>query len=220
MPARLSTRISIRWGDDEASEPTETLVMSVGGYFMDLRVVKADNSVDWAFAGTRDIVARQPKLHCRWHHVIDSHNTFAPDEGFFTDLPNGDSLETGSMACMEKGGAVTDYEEIWRALPTEGLRAWILKREDAETNNITFLGRVGSEFFAMVQKRGGGPLTVQREVLEEDKWVVKYQSGGAALPSLVNSGLSALTNEVTWKQGDEADVQGEKYTVCSTESSS
>lgn len=223
--ARLSTRISIRWGDEPASEPTTTLVMSVGGYFMDLRITNSDDSVDWAFAGTRDIVSREPQLHCRWHHTIDSRNTFAPDEGFFQDLPNGDSLETGSMACAERGGAVTAYEEVWRTLPTEGARAWILKAESEKA--ITFLGRVGSEFFAMVQAHGGGPLTVQREALEvgEDgskkaTWVVKYRSGDAPLPSLAKLGLLEFPNEATWKEGDQVDVKGEVYIVCATESSS
>ncbi|KJR89237.1 uncharacterized protein SPSK_06573 [Sporothrix schenckii 1099-18] len=252
--ARLSTRLSIRWGDDPASEPTTTLVMSVGGYFMDLRVVKSDNAVDWAFAGTRDVVARAPQLHCRWHHTIDSRNTFAPDEGWFQDLPSGnrdgdenytDSLETGRMACAERGGAVTAYEEVWRTLPTDGARAWIVKREEdavtMTTSNITFLGRVGREYFAMVQARGGGPLTVQRETLEaandgdgdgrpegqegqqghdgKERWVVKYRSGDAPLPSLAANKLSAFPNEETWTEGDEVDVFGDVYTVCATEKS-
>lgn len=72
----------------------------------------------------------------------------------------------------------------------------------------------------MVQARGGGPLTVQREVLVGDKWVVKYRSGDATLPSLTKEGLSAFSNEVTWKEGDEVDIHGEVYTVCSTEASS
>ncbi|ERS98586.1 hypothetical protein HMPREF1624_05372 [Sporothrix schenckii ATCC 58251] len=252
--ARLSTRLSIRWGDDPASEPTTTLVMSVGGYFMDLRVVKSDNAVDWAFAGTRDVVARAPQLHCRWHHTIDSRNTFAPDEGWFQDLPSGnrdgdenytDSLETGRMACAERGGAVTAYEEVWRTLPTDGARAWIVKREEdavtMTTSNITFLGRVGREYFAMVQARGGGPLTVQRETLEaandgdgdgrpegqegqqghdgKERWVVKYRSGDAPLPSLAANKLSAFPNEETWTEGDEVVVFGDVYTVCATEKS-
>jgi len=37
---------------DEPEELTDTLVMNVGGYFMDLRVNKADQSIDWAMAAS------------------------------------------------------------------------------------------------------------------------------------------------------------------------
>lgn len=61
MTLRLSTRISIKWADDAPSEPTDTVVLSVGDYFMDLRISKADQSIDWAFAGTREILSREPR---------------------------------------------------------------------------------------------------------------------------------------------------------------
>ncbi|CAK7239652.1 MAG: hypothetical protein STHCBS139747_001086 [Sporothrix thermara] len=222
--ARLSTRISIRWGDEPASEPTTTLVMGVGGYFMDLRVNRSDGSVDWAFAGRRETVSVSP-LHCRWHHIIDSRNTFAPDEGSFVTLPNGDSLETGSMACAERGGAVTPYEEVWRTLSTGSEPGWILRRDCAAAKTITFLGRVGDEYFAMEQTAGGGPLSAQREALEtggDDNngtahWVVKFGDGEAVLPSLARTGLATFPDEASWTEGSEVDIEGEKYTVCAVE---
>lgn len=58
--SRLSTRVSIKWGDDPASEPTDTLVMSIRDYYMDLRVKKADTSIDWAMAGQRLIKSEDP----------------------------------------------------------------------------------------------------------------------------------------------------------------
>lgn len=61
MAARLSTRISLRWVPDEPEELTNTLVMNVGGYFMDLRVNKADTSIDWAMAGERQILSKDPR---------------------------------------------------------------------------------------------------------------------------------------------------------------
>lgn len=61
MAARLSTRISLRWVPDEPEELTNTLVMNVGGYFMDLRVNKADQSIDWAMAGERQILSKNPR---------------------------------------------------------------------------------------------------------------------------------------------------------------
>lgn len=221
MP-RLSKRLSIRWGDEPAAEPTTTLVMGVGGYFMDLRVVDEDGSVDWAFAGHRETVTREP-LHCRWHHIIDSRQAFAPDEGSFQPLPNGDSLETGSMPCPARGGAVTPYEEVWRTLSTGRERGWILRRDDAEAHTRTFVGRVGAEFFAMVQGSHGGPLTVQRETLTAAAvssavhWAVAFRSGDAALPSLAAGDLLEFPGEATWKEGDEVDVQGQLYQVCAAE---
>jgi hypothetical protein len=64
--SRLSTRVSIKWADNEASEPTDTHVMSIGEYYMDLRVKKADTTIDWAMAGQRLIKSedpREPLLH-------------------------------------------------------------------------------------------------------------------------------------------------------------
>jgi hypothetical protein len=58
--SRLSTRVSIKWGTEAASEPTDTLVMSVGEYYMDLRVNKSDTSIDWAMAGQRLIKSEDP----------------------------------------------------------------------------------------------------------------------------------------------------------------
>lgn len=60
MAARLSTRISIRWLPDPPSEPTDTLVMSVGEHYMDLRVTKAETTIDWAMAGQRLILSEKP----------------------------------------------------------------------------------------------------------------------------------------------------------------
>lgn len=51
--SRLSTRISIRWIPESASENTDTIVMSVKGWYVDLRVDKITNDIDWAIAGQR-----------------------------------------------------------------------------------------------------------------------------------------------------------------------
>jgi hypothetical protein len=59
--SRLSTRVSIKWADNEASEPTDTHVMSIEEYYMDLRVRKADTTIDWAMAGQRLIKSEDPR---------------------------------------------------------------------------------------------------------------------------------------------------------------
>lgn len=61
MATRLTTRISIRWVPGEPSEPTDTLVINVGGWYVDLRMTKADGSIDWAMAGERFILSQEPR---------------------------------------------------------------------------------------------------------------------------------------------------------------
>jgi len=61
MASLLTTRVSLRWVPDPPSEPTDTLVFNVGGYFMDLRILKADNAIDWAMAGERQTLSKSPR---------------------------------------------------------------------------------------------------------------------------------------------------------------
>jgi hypothetical protein len=61
MAHQISTRISLRWLPEAPSEPTDTLVFNVGAYFLDLRVLKADTSIDWGMAGERQILSREPR---------------------------------------------------------------------------------------------------------------------------------------------------------------
>jgi hypothetical protein len=62
MAARVSKRISIRWLPYEASEPTDTLVLSLGGWYVDLRIDKATGGIDWALAGQRIITSENPRM--------------------------------------------------------------------------------------------------------------------------------------------------------------
>lgn len=62
MDNKISTRVSIRWLPDAASEPTDTLVFSVGGWYMDLRILKEDGSIDWAMAGERVVTSKDPRM--------------------------------------------------------------------------------------------------------------------------------------------------------------
>ena len=61
MAGLISTRLSLRWVPDEPEELTDTLVFNVGSYFMDLRVLKSDGSVDWGMAGMREILSENPR---------------------------------------------------------------------------------------------------------------------------------------------------------------
>lgn len=49
----FSTRISLRWVPEPPEETTDTIVLSVGEWFIDLRMDKASGAIDWAMAGTR-----------------------------------------------------------------------------------------------------------------------------------------------------------------------
>jgi len=64
MPAAyISHRLSIRWVPEEASEPTNTVVLTGArtGAFLDVRFFKeTPKTLDWAFAGYRYI---DPGLH-------------------------------------------------------------------------------------------------------------------------------------------------------------
>ncbi|UPK90094.1 hypothetical protein LCI18_001029 [Fusarium solani-melongenae] len=198
MTLRLSTRISIRWADDAPSEPTDTVVLSVGDYFMDLRITKADQSVDWAFAGTREILSRDPH------------------EGKFQPLPNGDDLETGSMPCAEKGNQVTPYEEVWRELqPRHGMnRGWILQAKLG--GDDVFLGQYGGIYLAMRQNKQGVFSVLKEELANVQgrlRWKRSYLSGDLELPSLSSMGFISPSEEEKWRVGGTAVFDGQVYQV-------
>ncbi|KAL2694895.1 hypothetical protein Neosp_001484 [[Neocosmospora] mangrovei] len=213
MTLRLSTRISIKWADDAPSEPTDTVVLSVGDYFMDLRITKADQSINWAFAGTREILSREPR---KWNHIIDSRLSFDPDEGKFQPLANGDDLETGSMPCVEKGNQVTPYEEVWRELqPNHGMnRGWILQGK-ADGDNV-FLGQYGGIYLAMRQNKEGVFSVLKEELTNVQgrlQWKSVYQSGDLKLPSLSSMGVISPPEEEKWRIGGRAVFDGQAYQV-------
>jgi len=60
MVVQLSYRKSLRWVPGEPSEPTSTLVLDVGDFFVDLRMLKVDSTIDWAMAGRRTILSSSP----------------------------------------------------------------------------------------------------------------------------------------------------------------
>lgn len=132
---RLSTRVSLRWLPEPASETTDTIVISVKGWYVDLRVDKTTGDIDWAIAGQRVVDSNEPR-RVQFTHEIDSRNSFdAVDCGTFSTLPNGDDLEVGSMPRPDLPGTpMTEYEEVWRELkfregpegPGKGV-SWVLE---------------------------------------------------------------------------------------------
>ncbi|THY01655.1 hypothetical protein D6D01_10346 [Aureobasidium pullulans] len=214
MVVQLSYRKSLRWVPGEPSEPTSTLVLDVGSYFVDLRILKSDGSIDWAMAGKRTILSKSP-LKCQWTKEICSQNTEAHDDiGEFEDLPNGDALEKGSMPNPDNNDEIQAYEEVWGGIdvPSSDEPAWILRSKDE--NGITFVGKVG-EYYQVLRKRGEGQFDALREQKEGDKWVEKY-AVGEKLPSIKELGEGTFDTK-SWKQDTDVEVAGVKYTVYALE---
>ncbi|KAL3423144.1 hypothetical protein PVAG01_04891 [Phlyctema vagabunda] len=207
MAGLINTRLSLRWVPDEPEELTDTLVFNVGDYFMDLRVLKSDGSVDWGMAGVREILSESP-LKCRWNKAIDSLGAAGEaDEGVFNRLEDGNDIETGSMPCPHKNDAVTDYEEVWKILPPRSGsdRAWILQSADGKT----FLGRVGGSFMAMVQ--GEKVFSARRQDLHAGGWNPVYAIGEKeVLPAIEKIDTK---DEAGWQVGASLQVQGKEYVV-------
>jgi hypothetical protein len=64
---RFSTRISIRWLPEPAQETTDTIVMSVKDWYLDLRMEKETGEIDWAIAGQRIVESQEP---CMFHITV------------------------------------------------------------------------------------------------------------------------------------------------------
>ncbi|KAK5046054.1 hypothetical protein LTR84_008511 [Exophiala bonariae] len=238
MTVRASTRISIRWPPAAASEPTDTLVLSIGDYYVDLRVTKADQSIDWALAGQRLVLSENP-LKVKFTHPLDSHYVAGeeegePDIGEFTKLPNGDDLETGVMTAPHLGGKIMPYEEIWRELdPGVGqagdgsdgkTSSWILESvdpsSDAEATRLSksYYARGGKFFLALRQVNITSPPSISVSAIRQDwdadksAWVTKYAIGNVDGLFSLGTGTDGAGD---WKVGDEVKIglEGERCIV-------
>ncbi|KAL4892491.1 hypothetical protein BDV59DRAFT_180055 [Aspergillus ambiguus] len=185
--SRLSTRLSLRWLPDPAFENTDTIVMSVKGWYVDLRVDRESGAIDWAIAGQRVVDSHDPH-RVQFTHELDSNNSFdTVDCGTFSTLPNGDDLETGSMPRPDLPGApVTAYEEVWRELgfqagPEGDERgiSWILESKYALPKDLgdvgeievprTFLARIWGTYLALRQ--------VQTVILDQRSKTLRAKHG-------------------------------------------
>jgi hypothetical protein len=164
-------------------------------------------------------------VKCKWIHTIDSRGYEDPDEGTFETLDNGDQLETGEMACPEKGGAITPYEEVWRGLPVPAAErfpyAWILQSVEASAKDLdgtVFLGKVGGEFVAMGSVKGGAFSTSREVWIEsEERWTEKYSVNNSVVPSISGDGSVEFQGEATWKAGDLVQISQRTYRVVAWE---
>ncbi|TVY29257.1 hypothetical protein LHYA1_G002928 [Lachnellula hyalina] len=211
MSARASTRISIAWPPAAPSEPTDTLVLGVGGWYVDLRITKSDLSIDWAMAGERLTVPENPGT-IRFSHHIDSRGFYGIDKGDFSTLPNGDDLEVGTMPAPHLDGKVAPYEEVWReyAMPASGTTSWILRSSDKKT----FVGKIGGYYIALGEREVGGFAALREEIDRDTKsWSVKYKVGPfETLPSM-EANQRLFEKEGSWKLGDVMSAGGQKFQV-------
>ncbi len=127
------------------------------------------------------------------------------------------------MPCPERGGAITDYEEIWRVLtPIPGpKRAWILESiGEGEGERKTFLGRIGGGYMALSDKKGT-KFAARSEQWDEvaKTWKAKYTVGDIEeVPSLAELAKEGFDSEETWVEGHKAVVLGKQYLVRAFES--
>ena len=59
MPS-LSKRISIAWDGGPPYEDTDTLVIVGDTYFVDVRIKRSSGDLDWALAGVKEWVHKEP----------------------------------------------------------------------------------------------------------------------------------------------------------------
>lgn len=69
--SHLTTRLSLRWLPEAPFENTDTLVLTVGEWYVDLRVDKQTGKLDWAIAGQCLETGQNPRtrrLQDNWLH--------------------------------------------------------------------------------------------------------------------------------------------------------
>jgi hypothetical protein len=120
-PPNISTRTFIQWLPDPPSEPTSTEVLtSRQKFFVDIRILKDSDGIDWAFAGRSESHKDEASgnTSTRWHHMVDSRFLGAESvvdqaEMMPEDPESGIALEKGSMV-NPATGVEAAYVEGWR----------------------------------------------------------------------------------------------------------
>ncbi|CZR62155.1 uncharacterized protein PAC_12052 [Phialocephala subalpina] len=211
MPPQVLQRVSVRWLPEPAFEDTDTIALNVGGYFLDLRIVKADGSVQWSRAGQRKVVKQEPFTY-QWTRIIDSTGILDPDEAAWDwqKLGNGDAFESGIAKCPLKNGALTSYEEIWRDVTRAGPtpNSWILQSADGRT----FLSCIGATFLGMRSDPDGGFDVKRSEWDSKQKaWSIKFEGGHVAGIPGANAVFSIATGG--WTVGATVALGSVEYVV-------
>ncbi|KAJ3891579.1 hypothetical protein GG344DRAFT_65309 [Lentinula edodes] len=209
MPATVSFRKSIRWIPDEASEPSDTVVLTGGktGVFLDVRFLKDSNEIEWAFAGYRSTGSEELT---KFTHLIDS-RTKDPlqvvDYGSNTVLSDGTILEKGEMMNPETG-RLTAYEEVWQDESSDSNQAIFLQN----VKYTSWYARVGHWQLALGRDSAGVFWAFQAHSIDGD-WMVVHNLG------VTNSGTVTLLPEDTshWAEGRVLEWNGDRWLVLEKE---
>ncbi|KAL4867823.1 hypothetical protein BDV12DRAFT_110660 [Aspergillus spectabilis] len=239
--SRVSTRISLRWPPEPAFENTNTIVLSVQSWYVDLRVDRATGTIDWAIAGER--LQDKESNEVVFTHELDSRNAFGvADCGAFSSLSNGDDLEVGVMPRPDLPGApVKEYEEVWRKLSyragVKGLSSPVsfilesgtegLQFADGKEKEVTrtFIGAIWGTYIVLRQKqilvrsagetkvaiKSGGVVSARREDFDETRG---FQVKYALGPE---AGVLPTQSEIETALSDEYPSRGERLVVCGEE---
>ncbi|CAI7569384.1 unnamed protein product [Penicillium glandicola] len=242
LEPNLTTRISMRWASDKPFETTDTLVITVNEWYVDLRVDKQTGKIDWALAGECTEEGKDPR-RVVFTHEIDSHHNFNVSNPCpFIPLPDGDILETGTMARPDVPGTpMTDYEEVWRYIPFpkgpegpgRGL-SWILESDEGileeGQHEVTklFIGQIGGFYLVLHQKQThvvtrtplgelavqitGEEVSARREEWMDGHWDIKYALGSSC--DSLPSMANGLDVEIRGrKSGDKVTIGGSDFIV-------
>ena len=60
--SNITKRISLRWLPEPPFENTDTLVLMIGEWYVDLRVDKQSGDIDWALAGQCMVKGQNPRM--------------------------------------------------------------------------------------------------------------------------------------------------------------
>ena len=205
---RASSRVSISWKDDLAYEDTDTLVLTIHDFSLDLRVFVAGarkGKIDWStvakvseangssagkqlhLLSVRELTVGIETPILKWDHLIDSRpDSGVEDQGSFAALPNGDVTETGRMF-NPATNMIEPYVETWRrfTLDPESPYCVLELVPDKVSDMALYLGRVGDHDLSCGQYPSGA-YVARRDF----KGVPVFHFGGWAnlgLPSLPKS---------------------------------
>lgn len=174
------------------------------GYYVDIRLDKHSEGVQWAFAGKTHTTNRGRNAdgneiwHGMWEHWIDSqHPAGFQDEGDMELLPDGTVFEKGVM--VVNGQTQQQYEELWEDLAFGPGKIVVLQARMLQGLVIIV------DHICQGVARDSNGLTVERwqrrAISSEESWQCLFRSGTVDLPcpELFHSRNIGLGQEISTK---------------------